>query len=129
MRARCTALLLALTLAGLSAFALPRFKSEPTLLLAGVPDVVQTTNYSCGPSTMVALLAYYGMAADEKEIIREAKTDPKIGAELEDLADVVQRRGLRATVCEGLGLADLERELKAGYPVLILNQSWREKRQ
>src|SRR5262245_1088795 len=126
MRARLAIMFQVLALASISVFALIRFDSEPALLLEGVPDVVQTTNYSCGPSAVVALLAYYGIAADEQEIIREAKTDPKIGAELEDLADVVQRRGLQATVCEGLDLADLERELKARYPVLILNQSWRD---
>jgi len=121
-RARFAALLLVLILGAAS---LAGFAPTPPLL-DGVPDVVQATDFTCGPSALVAVLAYYGVAAEEGAVTREARTDPEIGAELEDLAEVARRRGLEADVREGLGLADLARELKAGRPVIVLNQSWRE---
>lgn len=99
--------------------------SFPTItLLEAVPDVVQTTDYSCGPSSLVAVLAYYGITQRESKVILEAKTNPEIGAEREDLAEVAESYGLTATVRDGLHLADLERELSQGFPVIILNQSW-----
>lgn len=98
----------------------------PALLLGGVPDVTQKTDYSCGPAALTAVLAYYGIALTEAEVVREAGVNPEVGAEMEDLAAVAARRGLDARVCQGLGLADLARELRAGRPVIVLNQSWRD---
>lgn len=103
------------------------FPSVPkVLLLDALPDVRQSTDYSCGPSALQAVLAYYGIEATEEQLIREAKTDPAIGAEMENLAEVAEHRGLKAKVCEDCRLEDLERELAMGYPVIVLNQSWRE---
>jgi predicted double-glycine peptidase len=102
--------------------------APPPALLEGVPDVVQTTDYSCGPSSLQAVLAYYGIAAREMDLVREARTNPAVGAELEDLAEVAERHGLRAAVRENMTMAELEREVRAGYPVIVLNQSWRDDR-
>jgi predicted double-glycine peptidase len=96
---------------------------QPAPLLESVPDVEQQTDYSCGPSALVAVLAYYGFAEKEHDIIREARTDPEVGAEVEYLAEVAQHRGLEAIPCIGLRMADLEREIQAGHPVIILNQT------
>jgi predicted double-glycine peptidase len=125
-RARSALLLLLFALGCLPLVGFGGPHIEPAVpLLEAVPDVVQTTNYSCGPCALVAVLRYYGIPAEEREVLREARTNPEIGAELEDLAAVAERHGLTAAACEGLGLEDLERELKAGYPVIVLNQSWR----
>ncbi|MBI3272452.1 MAG: C39 family peptidase [Planctomycetes bacterium] len=97
----------------------------PPLILAGVPDVRQSTDYTCGCSALVAVLGYYGFPVDEKTVTREAKVDPEVGAELEDLAAVAGRRGLKASVKEHLTLDDLAKELSEGRPILVLNQSWR----
>jgi predicted double-glycine peptidase len=126
-RARAAAFLLIL-LAGAGFVGVSRVTDDhPSIhLLDAVPDVVQSTNYSCGPSALQAVLAYYGIIVSEKDLIREAKTNPDIGAELEDLATVAQKHGLEACVRDGLKLDDLEGEVRAGYPPLVLNQSWRE---
>lgn len=103
-------------------------RTVPPRILAGVPDVVQSTDYSCGCAAMVAVLGYYGIAADEKELIREGKVDPEVGVELEDLAEIARRRKLEPELREHLTLDDLAREVEAGRPVIILNQSWRTKK-
>jgi len=97
----------------------------PELLLGGVPDVVQTTDYSCGPSALVAVLAYYGVVLTEEEAIEAARTDPDVGAELEHLAAAAEARGVRTRQRRDLGLEDLLGELRAGHPVLVLSQAWR----
>ncbi len=124
MRARLNLLLLA-AFPGVASFAPPVSTFAPPRLLDGVPDVVQETDYSCGPSALVAVFAYFGILVDEAQIIREAKTDPAVGAEVEDLADVARRHGLAAEPREGLTLAVLERELRARRPVIALIQAHR----
>jgi len=127
VRARFAVCLLLVALAGAARLGLVGQDGRPApRLLGAVPHVAQSTDYSCGPCALVAVLAYYGIAAREGDVVRQARTNPEVGAELEDLAGVARRYGVEAIVRQGLELADLERELDAGYPVIVLNQSWRE---
>ncbi len=108
-----------------ASYPLARAGDEPRLLDT-VPDVAQSTDYSCGCSALEAVLAYWGVALSEKEIIEEAKVDPEVGAEMEHLAAIAVKRGLKALVKEKLGLKDLLAELKKGRPVIALIQAWRD---
>jgi hypothetical protein len=94
-------------------------------LLERVPDVRQKTLYSCGPSSLEAVLEYYGVECTEAELIAESETDPEIGAEIDRLAEVARRRGLETWLAENFAIEDLEREVRAGHPVIVLTQSWR----
>ena len=95
------------------------------LVLAGVPDVRQATDYSCGPSSLVAVLGYYGVAATEPQLVDEAHVDPESGASLAQLINLASARGLIATSVAQASIDELAVEVNAGRPVIILNQSWR----
>lgn len=112
--------------AALAAAALARVRAdEGPELLDTVPDVVQSTDYSCGCAALEAVLAYWGIGLTEKEIIEEAKVDPETGAEMEHLLEVAKKRGLKGVVRERLVLRDLAKELQKGRPVIALIQAWR----
>ncbi|MDF1667491.1 MAG: peptidase C39 family protein, partial [Planctomycetota bacterium] len=110
---------------GLS-IAAPLFAAGDPKVLDGVPDVVQKTDYSCGCAALQSVLAYWGIDLSEKQITKDAKVDPNVGAELEDLAKVAIAQGCVAVLKEKWTLKDLYKELKAKRPVIVLIQAWRE---
>lgn len=103
----------------------PSSRARTPALLDRVADVRQTTDYTCGPAALQAVLAYYAIDVDEMTLARAARTDPAVGAALEALARVARSYGLVAEIRERLTIEDLRREVEAGRPVIVLNQSWR----
>jgi predicted double-glycine peptidase len=47
--------------------------------LLHVPDVYQATDYTCGPSSLTAVLSFYGKEYREMDLANLAKTDPEVG--------------------------------------------------
>lgn len=93
-------------------------------LLEGVPDVRQSTPYSCGASALQAVLQYYGIESREDTLMRECRTTEKDGTKPEDILRVAQKRGLRAVMKERLNLNDLEIALWEKIPVIAAIQAW-----
>jgi predicted double-glycine peptidase len=99
-------------------------RSTPQVL-DDVPDVRQSTDYSCGISAMEAVLRYYRVPVDEAALLREAKVDPEVGASLAKLAEIARKRGYVAEIRANLTLEQVEEEVARGRPAIVLNQSWR----
>lgn len=107
--------------------AAPRTTAAPApvpVLLDGVPDVRQSTPYSCGASALQAVLHYYGIESREDSLMRECRTTEKDGTRPEDILRVAQKHGLRAVMKEGLSLNDLEIALWEKIPVIAAIQAW-----
>ncbi len=49
------------------------------LQLVNVPDVIQSTNYTCGPVAMQSVLNYFLLEARESEVMQAAGTIPNTG--------------------------------------------------
>ncbi len=96
-----------------------------TRILWSVPDVEQQTDYTCGPASLSAVLAHWGVEAGERTIEREAHTDPEVGAEAEDMIPVAAKRGVEGEWRSGLTLETIASELAAGRPVMVMFQAWR----
>jgi uncharacterized protein len=94
------------------------------LLLRGVPDVRQSTVYSCGASALQAVLMYYGLEEREDELMKECRTTEALGTRPEGIIAAARARGLHATLKEGLDLNALEAALKEGVPVICAIQAW-----
>lgn len=95
-------------------------------LLSGLPDVRQSTGYSCGASALQAILAYWGADAREDELIGSLRTTPEHGTHPEDIVRVAREFGLQADLREGLVIDDLKAGLSRGITVIVDLQAWRE---
>ena len=47
--------------------------------LMNVPDVMQATDYTCGPSSLEAVLNYFHIVAREQELAKKAETSNQYG--------------------------------------------------
>ena len=100
--------------------------SLPAPLLATVPDVRQSTGYSCGAAALQAVLAHWGISEREDRLMARLHTTPEQGTHPDDIVRGAREFGLRAELREDLGLADLESALAAGSTVIVDLQAWRD---
>jgi predicted double-glycine peptidase len=96
-------------------------------LLSAVPDVRQSTGYTCGASALQAVLAYWGTAEREDRLAARLHSTPEAGTHPLDIVRVAREFGLAANLREGLELADLETALGSGSSVIVDLQAWRDR--
>ena len=99
----------------------------PDPYLASVPDVRQSTGYTCGAAALQAVLAYWGTAEREDRLAARLRSTPQAGTHPLDIVRVAGEFGLAAELREGLALADLEAALAAGTTVIVDLQAWRDR--
>lgn len=92
-----------------------------------VPLVRQTSDYSCGPAVLVAVLRYFQVwAGPETKLHRLLGTSVEQGTLPEALALGARRFGLQASVEQPMTLAQLQASVRAGKPVILELQAWRD---
>lgn len=96
-------------------------------LPAGVPDVRQSTGYSCGAAVLQAVLSYWGTSEREDRLMARLHTTPQNGTSPDNIVRVAREYGLKAELREGLTLEDLEAALRKGLTVIVDLQAWRQK--
>src|SRR5512136_265710 len=74
---------------------------------ASVPDVRQSTGYTCGAAALQAVLAYWGTSEREDRLAARLNSTPERGTHPLDIVRVAREFGLSAELREGLSLADL----------------------
>jgi len=95
-----------------------------TLILNTVPDVRQSTDYSCGASALQAVLAYWGIDNREETLIKELNSSSVTGTTPGSILEVASSRGLNAFVSDNLTIDDLRSYTQKGIPVIINAQAW-----
>jgi len=106
---------------------LPPASSSSPSLLASVPDVRQSTGYTCGAAALQAVLAYWGTEEREDRLAARLHSTPEAGTHPLEILRVAREFGLSADLREGLVLADLEAALASGTTVIVDLQAWRER--
>jgi predicted double-glycine peptidase len=96
-----------------------------TVLLPGVPDTRQSTEYSCGAAALQAVLNYWGRDVGEEDLRELLNTDPESGTYPEDILRVARELGLEAEYRENLTLEEIEASVVQGVPVIVDCQAWR----
>jgi predicted double-glycine peptidase len=118
----------ALPLAGgcFSARCLSKSSPPAAQSLIAVPDVRQSTDYSCGASALQSVLAYYGVDLSEGELMVLLGTDNESGTAPESIARVAAELGMQPSIGENLSLDDLRAALGKRIPVIVAFQAWVE---
>lgn len=89
-----------------------------------VPDVAQTSDYTCSASALQAILAYYGEETTESGLTQELGATPADGAPPDAIVRVAQAHHLHAELREGLTIDEIGRAVARGIPVLVSLQAW-----
>ncbi|WP_374088952.1 C39 family peptidase [Methylomicrobium lacus] len=87
----------------------------------------QSTEYSCGASSLQAVLSYWGKDLDEEDLITLLHTTPETGTYPDDIVRVALMLGFKAEVKENLTLDEVEEATAQGIPVIVLSQAWRSR--
>jgi predicted double-glycine peptidase len=91
--------------------------------LLNIPDVKQPTNSSSGPTSLQAVLAYYGTDTSISQLINMTNSTEN-GTVPDNIAQAATELGFNAQVQENLTLQDLQNNLNQGTPIIILCQAW-----
>jgi predicted double-glycine peptidase len=124
----CTAFFLAGVAAGwiakpeTSGLRNPGAEATPSLL--PVPDVYQSTNYSCGAAAVQSVLAYWGVEVHEKDLWQDLNTTERLGTAPENMLRVLRSHGLQAQMHEGTTIPELHEALSKKVPVILDIQAW-----
>lgn len=90
----------------------------PQAFVDGVPFIRQDPRL-CGPAALASVLAYYGLAVDQKAIADFAYTEKLGGALMTDLENYARSLGCRTHLAQGTS-EDLIDALGKGRPVVAL---------
>jgi len=96
-------------------------------LLGGIPDVRQSTGYTCGASALQAVLAHWGTQEREDRLAARLHSTPEAGTHPLEIVRVAREFGLTADLREGLELSDLQTALVAGTTVIVDLQARRDR--
>ena len=93
-------------------------KDRGWVALAGVPEVAQRGEHDCGAAAASMLLGYWGMPTAQAAVRAASGVPDEQALTAGFLKTYLRGRGLQVFLIQGT-LADLERELTAGRPVLV----------
>jgi predicted double-glycine peptidase len=90
-----------------------------------VPNIVQETNYSCGPSSLRAICNYYGFGPySEKDFIKAMNFDHRVGANPDQVVRAARRFGLDDDIVRPMLFVHLISRLKQRHPVMCMIQAY-----
>jgi predicted double-glycine peptidase len=93
--------------------------------LLNVPDVRQPTDSSCGPTSLQAVLAYYGTDVRVDELINMTNSSEN-GTAPDNIAQAARELGFNAEIKENMTLQDLQQNINQGAPIIIDCQAWKD---
>jgi predicted double-glycine peptidase len=96
----------------------------PAGFLSTIPDVRQSTTYSCGATVLQAVLSYYGIDKRERALMDMLKTTEEAGTSPENIVRVAKELGLLADPRENVTYEDLIKAYRDGIPVICAIQAW-----
>jgi predicted double-glycine peptidase len=85
----------------------------------------QSTEFSCGPSAVRAVLNYWGRDVDEATLMKMMETNSEVGTHPENIVKGIQALGLQAEMKMNVTVDELQEFTASGNPVITLGQVWR----
>jgi len=97
---------------------------QPGLTLLSVSSYQQTTEYTCGPASVISLLGYYGRTGDEMTIASEMGTSTTTGTTPEQMSSWLNQHGFTAQWHQHGNLDTLRNRLARKLPTLVEWSDW-----
>jgi predicted double-glycine peptidase len=91
-----------------------------------IPIVRQSTSYSCGAASFLAILGYYGYDPYEKQVMNALGTTLG-GTDPDDFPKAAKKFELQAKLKENMTIDDVKKNIKNKVPVVLGIQAWGEK--
>jgi hypothetical protein len=88
------------------------------------PEVRQSTDYTCGPSSVQAILYYYGISLGEDQLSELLKTDDNNGTQPKNIIQCCREMGLSAIDKQKMTINDIKYYLSRKIPILVVYQAW-----
>jgi len=101
-----------------------KHKPSTGLTLLNVKSYQQTTEYTCGPSSVITLLNYYKRTGNEMKIASEMETDTTTGTTPEKMTAWLNKNGFKASWHEHGTLETLRNNLKKNKPTIVEWIDW-----
>lgn len=114
-------LLVAALLFAIQSYAQTAFRGRLPRHTIKLPQVQQTTDYTCGPTSLLSILRYFGKAANatEMSLAQELHTSTETGTYFKDLQKALEQRGLGGEVEINSTLESLRGHLHSGRPAIL----------
>jgi predicted double-glycine peptidase len=91
-----------------------------------LPNTTQVEDYTCGPSALLAICAYYGVGPEWEWEVEEDMKATEDGTDPVQIVEAAERYGLRTKEFRGMTDEQLLRCLKKRRPVVMMLQAWKE---
>lgn len=91
-----------------------------------VPLVRQGKDYTCGNAAVESVLLYYGLDAQEGDLIKEQKTDSQ-GTEIEYMRAAFKDRGFEVFEKQMGTIEEIKKFIDQDMPVVLTLQAWPDK--
>ncbi|TXT42170.1 MAG: hypothetical protein FD137_2208 [Spirochaetes bacterium] len=89
-----------------------------------IPDVRQSTPYTCGVASALAILGYYGIEAREDSLAERFGTTEESGTSPQQIVAGFVSYGLEAILKVDTSFEDLSANLRDGIPTMVAIQAW-----
>lgn len=91
-----------------------------------LPNVRQATDYTCGAAALQAICAYFGVGPEDEGAFEQQMGMPTSGADPIHITTAAKRYGLEVKEYRPMSIAQLEKCLDKGRPVILMLQAWDE---
>ena len=87
--------------------------------MLSVPLFKQSTDYTCGPTVLCMVLAYYGITRSEEELRDQMKVNEREGTKNEQLENEARREGLFVYAKNGGTIEEIRKYVEENIPVIV----------
>jgi len=95
------------------------------------PETRQSTNFSCGASSVQAVLYFYGISIREDNLIQQMDVKPTSiehsGVPPQKIVSFLSKKGLNAPLHQRMTISQLKKLIDKNIPVIIAIQAWDSK--
>jgi hypothetical protein len=99
--------------------------SQNNTTLLNIPYVNQPSNFTSGPTSLQAVLAYYGSNISLDELINMTNSTLENGTLPGAIVQTANNLGFNAVIKENMTLEDLQMYVIQGTPVIVDAQAWK----
>jgi uncharacterized protein len=96
----------------------------PGAIKIELPNVMQTTSYTCGASALLAIAAYYGVGAEYEWDVAADMKMTRDGSDPKHIISAARRYGLSVREYRPMTAAQLIGCLDRRRPVILMLQAW-----